>query len=140
MPRSSSPSPRLGELERAVMEQLWAHAEAGGGAATVREVHEWVGADRELAYTTVMTVLDRLHHKGLLSQEREGRAYRYAPAASREELSAQALRDTLGGLEAPDRKAAMLHFLDGASSQDIEDLKAALAALEARGAQRPAQR
>jgi predicted transcriptional regulator len=128
----NSPAPRLGDLERAVMEHLWARAEAGSEPVTVREVHEGIGAERALAYTTVMTVLDRLHKKGLVSQRRDGRAYRYAPAATREQLTAQTMRDTLGTLDPPDRRAAMLHFLDDATSEEIDDLRAALAALEAR--------
>ena len=86
MPRSSVT--RHGELERAVMEHLWTHREAGGGSLTVREVHETVGTQRELAYTTVMTVLDRLAKKRLVTQERDGRAYRYFPVSTREELTA----------------------------------------------------
>jgi predicted transcriptional regulator len=123
---------RLGELERAVMEHLWTNREAGGGSLTVREVHETVGTQRELAYTTVMTVLDRLAKKRLVIQERDGRAYRYSPISSREELTAQTMRETLGDLEARDRKGAMLHFLDDASPQEIDELKAALAEIERR--------
>ena len=130
MPRSSVT--RLGELERAVMEHLWIHQEAGGGSLTVREVHETVGTQRELAYTTVMTVLDRLAKKGLVTQERDGRAYRYSAVGTREALTAQTMRETLGDLGAPDRKGAMLHFLDDASPQEIDDLKAALAEIERR--------
>lgn len=131
---ATSPTPRLGELERAVMEHLWAQAEAGAGPVTVREVHDHVGAERELAYTTLMTVLDRLAKKGMVERERDGRAWRYAPVGSREQLTARALRDTLGGLESPDRRAAMLHFLDEASPEEVDDLRAALAQLEARQA------
>jgi predicted transcriptional regulator len=123
---------RLGELERAVMERLWTHREAGGGSLTVREVYETVGTQRELAYTTVMTVLDRLAKKALVTQERDGRAYRYSSVGTREELTAQAMRETLGDLGAPDRKGAMLYFLDDASPQEIDDLKAALAEIERR--------
>jgi predicted transcriptional regulator len=114
------------------MEHLWIHGEAGGGSVTVREVYETVGTRRELAYTTVMTVLDRLAKKRLVTQERDGRAYRYSPVGTREELTAQTMRETLGDLEAPDRKGAMLHFLDDASPQEIDDLKAALAEIERR--------
>lgn len=135
---SPSATPRLGDLERAVMEHLWSHAEAGGDPLTVREVHETVGRQRELAYTTLLTVLDRLAKKGVVSRDREGRAYRYAPVGSREELTARTMRDTLGALQAPDRRAAMLHFLDGASPEEIDDLRAALAAMEARQSGRPA--
>ena len=125
---------RLGELERAVMEHLWAHDQAGGGSLTVREVHETVGTQRDLAYTTVMTVLDRLAKKGLVTQERYGRAYRYSPVGTREELTARMMHETLSDLGAPDRKGAMLYFLDDASPQEIDDLKAALAEIEARDA------
>ena len=123
---------RLGELERAVMEHLLTHREAGGCSLTVREVHETVGTQRDLAYTTVMTVLDRLAKKRLVTQERDGRAYRYSPIGTREELTAQTMRETLGDLEARDRKGAMLHFLDDASPQEIDELKAALAEIERR--------
>lgn len=129
---AASPTPRLGDLERAVMEHLWSQADAGAAPATVREVHEHVGAERDLAYTTLMTVLDRLARKGLVTRERDGRAWRYTPVGSREQLTARALRDTLGGLDPTDRRAAMLHFLGEASSEEIDDLRAALAALEAR--------
>lgn len=118
---------RMGDLERVVMEQVW---NAVGGA-TVREVHTALEADREIAYTTVMTVLDRLAKKGFVSREREGRAWRYVAASSREALSAQAIRHEVDRLET-DRKAAMLHFLDDASPEEIDDLKAALAEVEAR--------
>lgn len=125
----------LGELERAVMEHLWAHGVAGGGRPlTVREVHKTVGTQRDLAYTTVMTVLDRLAKKQLVRQERDGRAYRYSPVNTREELTALTMRETLGELEASNRKGVMLHFLDAASPQEIDDLKAALAQIEERAA------
>jgi predicted transcriptional regulator len=79
-----------------------------------------------------MTVLDRLAKKRLVMQERDVRAYRYSPVSTREELTAQTMRETLGDLEARDRKGAMLHFLDDASPQEIDELKAALAEIERR--------
>jgi len=128
MPRSLLPG--LGDLERAVMEHLWARQEAGGGPLTVREVHGTVGARRELAYTTVMTVLDRLTRKGLVNQAREGRAYLYSATATRHALIAQTMRETLDTLQAADRRTAMRHFLEGASPEEIHDLKAALMEIE----------
>ncbi len=120
---------RLGDLERVVMEHLWNAARG----ATVREVHSALEADRDIAYTTVMTVLDRLSKKDIVTREREGRAWRYHAANSREEMSAQAMRHTVDRLET-DRRAAMLHFLDDATPEEIDDLKAALADVEARQA------
>ncbi|WP_018157358.1 BlaI/MecI/CopY family transcriptional regulator [Demetria terragena] len=111
----------MGELESAVMGALW----AADRPVTVREVMSNL-SDRDPAYTTVMTVLDRLAKKGLAQRERDGRAWRYTAASTREELTATALRSTLSALEGPSRKAALLHFLDGASPDEIADLRAAL--------------
>lgn len=129
---SEQPSSRLGDLERALMEHLWAADQQGDGDLTVRQVHEQVGVERGLAYTTVMTVLDRLAKKGLLQQQRDGRAYRYRPVATREELTASALRSALGGLGRDDRQAAIMHFIDDATSDELDDLRAALDRVRAR--------
>lgn len=125
---------RLGDLERAVLEHLWALAERGVPSATVREVHDVLGTERDLAYTTLMTVLDRLAKKGLVARERDGRAWRYTASASRDQLTADAMRVTLDQLEGSDRRSALLHFLDESSPEDLADLRAALAELERRQA------
>ncbi len=78
-----STSRQLGPLEQRMLDGLWAR-----GSATVRELVE--GDYRDLAYTTVMTTLDRLFKKGLLKRSEEGRAFRYAPRFSREELHREA--------------------------------------------------
>src|SRR5690349_1303323 len=70
---------QLGPLEQRLLEALWAC-----GTATVRELLD-SGYD-DLAYTTVMTTLDRLYKKDVLTREAEGRAFRYAPRFTREEL------------------------------------------------------
>src|SRR5580658_438889 len=72
-------SRHLGPLEQRMLDTLWTR-----GSATVRELLE--ESYQELAYTTVMTTLDRLFKKGLLKRKEEGRAFRYAPRCSREEL------------------------------------------------------
>lgn len=116
----------LGELESAVMTQLWHSPTPMRG----REVLD--ALDRGLAYTTVMTVLDRLARKGFVERTRAGRAWTYRPAESREELTARALHATLGGLSDDERRAALLHFVGDASSDDLAALRGALADLEAR--------
>ena len=106
----------LGDLEREVMTQLW----DAGDPLTVRQVHERVSRDRDLAYTTVMTVLDRLAKKGVVTQEKADRAYRYAPAQSRGEMTAALMLDALGG--APDgatRDAALAHFVGRLSPEAL---------------------
>lgn len=91
--------PVLGELENAVMEILWAHR----GKLSVREVHEVLRRQRDLAYTTVMTVLDRLSKKGIVARELDGRAWLYRPALTRVELVAGEIQDLLAGLPAAER-------------------------------------
>jgi predicted transcriptional regulator len=76
-------SQQLGPLEQRLLEALWAR-----GSATVRDLVE-AGCE-DLAYTTVMTTLDRLFKKGLLTRSEEGRAFRYVPQFSREELHREA--------------------------------------------------
>lgn len=116
---------RLGELERLVMEQLW----AADGALTVREVHDRLSTTRELAYTTVMTVLDRLAKKQLTERERDGKAWRYKAAAPREELAADLMRDALD--RAGDRREALVRFVGQVSDEEAALLRDALARLEA---------
>jgi predicted transcriptional regulator len=74
-----STSSQLGPLEQRLLEALWAR-----GTATVRELVE--DSREVLAYTTLMTTLDRLFKKNLLTRVADGRAFRYAPRFTREEL------------------------------------------------------
>ena len=127
MPTSA---PRLGDLERSVMEQLWDSTGRRPEGASVRDVLEALPGERGLAYTTVMTVLDRLSKKGLVTRERDGRAWRYTPAGPRESHPAATMRAALG--DVPPRRAALLHFLDGATSEELDDLRAALSEVEQR--------
>jgi predicted transcriptional regulator len=103
----------LGDLEREVMTQLW----DAGEPLTVRQVHERVSRDRDLAYTTVMTVLDRLAKKAVVIQEKTDRAYRYAPAQTREEMTAGLMLDALQAT--PDRDAALAHFVGRLSPEAL---------------------
>lgn len=88
----------LGELEHRIMRVLW----ASDDALSVRAVHEALQTDRDLAYTTVMTVLDRLAKKGTVSRVQEGRAWIYRPAQSQAELIAAELAAVLGQAEGND--------------------------------------
>lgn len=94
---------RLGPLETQVIEIVWA-----SGEVTVREVH--ARFDGKVAYTTVMTTLDRLYRKGLLARRKRSRAFVYAASASREELDALVAHDVVSGLMDGDL-AAPLPFL-----------------------------
>ncbi|MDM4722445.1 BlaI/MecI/CopY family transcriptional regulator [Micromonospora sp. WMMA1363] len=116
---------RLGDLERAVMDVLWDAVPATSGGVTVREVADALRS-RELAYTTVMTVLDRLAGKGMVQREREGRAWRYRAAATREAHIAQLMLDALdlGG----SRDAALVRFARSVTGTEADVLRAALGA------------
>ncbi len=101
----------LGPLEAAVMERLWKR-----GRATVRDVVEDLGRTRALAYTTVMTIMTRLHAKGLLERARDGKTYVYQPACTREEHRERLSRDLVRGLVDEFGELALAHFaaeLDG---------------------------
>ena len=74
----------LGELEHQVMRVVWDAHEP----VSVRTVYEALVAHRELAYTTVMTVMDRLAKKGVLTREQQGRAWLYLPAQTQAALVA----------------------------------------------------
>ncbi|HEY4905621.1 MAG TPA: BlaI/MecI/CopY family transcriptional regulator [Candidatus Sulfotelmatobacter sp.] len=91
---------QLGPLEQRLLEALWSR-----GTATVRELLE--GGIENLAYTTVMTTLDRLYKKNLLTREAEGRAFRYAPRVTRAELH----REVAG--------EAFRQLLDSSSSTEL---------------------
>ena len=105
------------------MEVLW----QTDSALTVRQVSN--GLDqRELAHTTVMTVLDRLAKKGFARRERDGRAWRYRPAATREAYVAELMLTALD--QTGDRVAALARFAQSVSGDEAEVLREALAGTE----------
>ena len=110
----------FGELEATIMDRMWSR----GGSATVRDVYEELRAGRDIAYTTVMTVMDNLHRKGWLDRERDGRAWRYRPTTSREEYAADLMREALGHTSDP--TTAFAHFLSGISEEDSHALRSAM--------------
>jgi predicted transcriptional regulator len=117
----------MGDLERAVMDVLWVD---GSRWCTVREVHESLAAGRDIAYTTVMTVLDRLAKKGLVAQERDGRAYRYRTVASRGAMTADLMREALDEFAVDERRTALVAFVGDATAEERAALREALAGLE----------
>ena len=110
MARASRETPP--PLELLCLRALW-----NLGEGSVKEVRQSVGASRPLAYTTIMTVLERLVRKGKLERRKQGRAFVYLPTASRDAVSQVAVRELLAG------------FFDGSEAQ----LRAFLASPEWRG-------
>ena len=86
--------------------------------------------DRDLAYTTVMTVLDRLAKKGLVHRERDGRAYLYPPAQTREELVADVMHTALEGEAGPTGRPRWSPSSAGSAPRRPTAMREALAALE----------
>jgi predicted transcriptional regulator len=110
----------LGDLETAVMAALWDAPEP----LKVREVLDRLRTPKQLAYTTVMTVLDNLHRKGWVSRELTGKAYHYEPAVSREEAATRALRQVLDS--SGDSAAVLRHFAQALSEPESEALRKGL--------------
>ncbi len=103
------------------MDILW----ASDVAMTPRDVHDVLRRRRQgVAYTTVMTILVRLWQKGMLHREESGRAFEYAPVASRVEWTAQRMREVLRG--AGDRDAALTHFARSIDTREAAQLRRAL--------------
>ncbi|MCW4351965.1 BlaI/MecI/CopY family transcriptional regulator [Hoyosella sp. YIM 151337] len=115
-----------GELETAIMNVLWSRDQS----CTVREVLERLRADRDIAYTTVMTVMNILYTKGWLLRDKQGRAWSYRPVMSREEYSAQLMREALHS--SPDTRGVFTHFVSGFNEEESEALRDALTRLTER--------
>lgn len=109
----------LGDLERAVMDVVWARA-----PLTVHAVCEAL-AGRALAYNTVMTTLDRLFKKGLVEREKAGQAFAYRPRLGREAYDRLLVAAVLEDLPTASREAVVSGFLDFATADE-----GTLAALE----------
>jgi predicted transcriptional regulator len=119
----------LGELERAVMDLLWAgHEPATANTlrdrlATTTEAdgHAAGHEGKELAVTTVLTVLSRLEKKGLVERERGTRPHRYQAVSSREDHTAELMHEVLGS--APDREAVLARFIGSVTDSEAETLR-----------------
>ena len=95
---------------------------------TVRQVSGGL-TERDLAHTTVMTVLDRLAKKGFARRERDGRAWRYRAAGTREAYVTELMLNALD--QTGDRPAALARFVRSVSGSEARALRRALEALEA---------
>lgn len=107
----------LGPLEAEIMDHAWKRA----GPLTVREVVDSVGARHGLAYTTVMTVMERLSSKGFLLRRKVGRAYLYEPRLSRDDYSAALVRSVLAA--SGDRRSVLLGFVRSVKEEDLKELE-----------------
>ena len=104
MPRTAREVPP--PLELLCLRALWSL-----GEGNVKAVRQIVAESRPLAYTTIMTVLDRLVRKGMLARRKVGRSYAYAPQATRDAARRAAVRELLDG------------YFDGSERELIEFLQ-----------------
>lgn len=107
-----------GALEHDIMKVLWA-ADRPLQPGDIKQLLEV-----ELAYTSVATVLTRLHAKGLVERTEAGRAFAYAPAVAESELAARRINDVLAATSDPD--AALVGFVRSLSKRDAKAIRALL--------------
>jgi predicted transcriptional regulator len=112
----------MGALEADVLDVLWRSDQPMTPAAVLDRL------DGDLAYTTVMTILTRLHKKGLVDRSRAGRAYEYVPRVSEADLAASRMRTALTGTS--DRFATINRFVDTLSKKDAAALRAVIEAMD----------
>ena len=107
----------LGDLELSIMEVLWEES-----PQAVRDVQRRV-ARGKLAYTTIMTTLDRLYKKGLLAREKDGIAFVYRPAIDREEYQRRVVEATVTPLLEQGSGGVLAAFVDIAADLSEDNLK-----------------
>jgi BlaI family transcriptional regulator, penicillinase repressor len=102
----------LAPLELDCMNTLWPI-----GEGTVREIRDLLAARRPRAYTTIMTIMDRLARKGVVERKKTGRAYVYRPRLSAEDARAQALGQVLDGFFGGSKEALLAQLGNGATAR-----------------------
>lgn len=123
--------PLLGELEAAVMEHLWTE-----GSADARGVQRALGEPRGITLNTIQSTLERLHRKQLLLREKQGHAYWYAPAVTREGFRARAMADAAGELRGAAAEGVIAAFVEIAARADGANLDRLARVVEAARARR----
>ena len=119
----------LYDLEAEIMEVVWRHFTS---AFTVRDVFEQLEQQRDIAYTTVMTVVDRLAKKGLLSQERAGKTYVYRALVDRAAFVNIVVDQLVASLPPDFRESALSSLLESAGQSDPAELDRLQAMIDAR--------
>ncbi len=118
MEKKKSEINQLGDLEADVMSVVWEK-----GQATVQEVQETLAPRRDLAYTTVMTVMSRLAEKGMLRRKKEGRAYLYSPAVAQEKAASSLLQSLIRRLYDGATGKAIAQLLETEDNVDDAELE-----------------
>ncbi|HEY0716746.1 MAG TPA: BlaI/MecI/CopY family transcriptional regulator [Streptosporangiaceae bacterium] len=111
---------RFGDLEASIMDVVWAVT----APVRVREVSDQLNQGRPLAFNTVQTVMENLFRKGWLTRRKDGRAYWYRAARSREDYVGQLLSEALSVTSDP--AASLVRLVDGMDPAGLASLRAAL--------------
>ena len=111
------PLARLGDLEAAVMEHVWAH-----GPCDVKAAHRTLGARRKITLNTVQSTMERLFRKGLLARAKVSHAYVYSPRQTREELGARVVEEVIARLLQGEAVPVLEAFVDLAARTDAANL------------------
>lgn len=109
----------LYDLEADIMEVVWTRR---WDVFSVTDVHEVLAAERDIAYTTVMTTVSRLHEKGMLSRERDGKRYLYTPCFTRDAFLRAMTREVLDRLPDVARDEAVSYLVDQLGESDLATL------------------
>lgn len=111
-------APTLGDLEIAVLEDIWRC-----GPSDAKAVHARIGLSRSIALNTVQSTLERLFRKAILKREKISHAYEYAARVSRRELIQQLVEATVRRVAGPQPDALLSAFVDLAARTDDDQLK-----------------
>lgn len=114
------------------MDRIWTRG--SDTTTTVRKIFDGLAAERDIAYTTVMSTMDNLHSKGYLARERDGKAYRYRPTLTHEQHSAGLMREALDSGGQLD--LVLTYFLEQIGPEESASLRAALRRPTKRAAKR----
>ena len=111
---------QLGELQAAIMRVLWER-----DSATVAELHEQIGVDRDVAYTTISTVLRRMEKRGIVSHDVDGRTFVYSAVLSEDAAGKSAVSSLLRGVFGGKASQLVSYLLESVDvdSDELSEIK-----------------
>ena len=119
----------LFDLEADIMEIVWSN---GWERFTVSEVHAQLERQRDIAYTTVMTTVDRLFSKELLTRTRQGKRYQYRPVMTRQAFCREMAQEVFDCLPGLGRETALALLVDRVGAADDDELASLEALIRAK--------
>lgn len=124
-----SPKFKLGNLQLRIMQVLWDH-----GPAAIADVHEQLGPDSELAYTTIATMLRKMEDRGLVAHDSEGRKFIYRAAVASHDVTRSMANDLVDRLFEGSVAGMVNHLLTtrDVSSAELDELQKLIAARKKR--------